>query len=227
MELTQQAEKDFKELYQYGLVTERLAEEVFSKEGYVFLDSLLSGYLCSRVQVNNREVYFFPSLRTKAQKDFPDKNALRIEVTPFLALESLTLFPRYLDDFIEDTMTSIIPTEEYNVFAFSYQGVDEEDSVTVNVIYFASAAEIRLEPARDYSSNKIHFNLKALCARVFHHISSYFKNMRYDMLVMCPKSEASETHYVPFSSEFQSNTLHCQTCGKKVVVTGEQQKWLY
>ena len=243
--LNAEAERDFQQHYQYGIITECLAEAVFGREAVVFMDALFIGNLCSKIQLpeprhgspepdsgspeppdyHYKDAYFFPSLRTFYNKDLvmeSDQNALRIEPTMFLPLESLALFSRYLDScFSDENLPKFKHCKEFNMICFE---IKNPAAVQVKIVYFSKVAEIRIEGAT--TDNMVHSSFKSLFVQVFHHIRDYCPNIRYKMLLCCPNSTNDTAHYIEFDLICHDTTCYCNTCNSDVQFTGPRRLWL-
>ena len=227
VELVPQAEADFTEYYQYGLVTDCLAEAVFGNEAHVFMHILYCGNLCSKVFTDDQEFYFFPSLRTYRNERLvrgSDENALRIEVNLSLPFEFLAIIPRYLDNCFEESNIDIVKSKEFNVFSFRCK-LDKE--VVVKIIHFSNVAEIRIEGDISGMGSLIHQRLKTLFFYAYHHISDYCPNMEYHLKLVCPLSSVDRPcHYVEFFQDVHETALHCDDCNQLVHFSGQRKRWL-
>ena len=244
MTLSAAAQADFRYHYQYGIITECLAEAVFGKEAAVFMNALFIGNLCSKIKLlpnsdsqsraspepyeeppdfRYKDAYFFPSLRTYYSKDLvgSDEDALMIEPTMFLPLESLALFLRYLDScFNDDNIPEVNHCKEYNMICFQLKNPD----VKVKIIYFTKVVEVRIEGATTECT--VHRCFKSLFLQVLHHVRSYCPKIKHKMSVRCPKSTNGSVHYVEFSHECHDTTCYCVDCKSDVQFTGPRRLWL-
>lgn len=232
--------------YEHGLVTDIIANKVFTKnESQVVLWCLSWFKVAAEVTVNKKRLYYMPSLRNKPHISSPRQLSLYIQFDRhYVECDQLVLFHDNLSKVFPspENIVDFDPCDEFNITRFKYTSADDTNtSLMIEIIYHSKVIEVRILRTGSQGEEKGVLNMK-LCAKILHLCKLVYddvcKNVqigiKYDFCIYCPENDPDNPnpHFIKFlpskisSSTSGTKTLTCEECKTEVPITDSRLLWI-
>ena len=221
-------EKKDVELYQFGFISRKLASQLLQDESTeTFLQYLSNCEICVSVAFSgDPDIYFFPSIRLKADKSPPHRESLFIKYeSTFLHSACFTLFVKYLKKYFEvPSEARLAHTEEYNTLLFKYYETPSSSATDVQIILHEKkhVIEVRIDELKKDVKLDLCSKFARLSSTVFEHVHKNLQPLKYQLSIMCPEEES---HFVPFFLAYHG-TPYCKQCNQSVNIKDNRSCWL-
>jgi len=125
-----------------------------------------------------------------------------------------------------------LPTEHFNTLHFCWskpreESASKEVSADIYIRFLGDIAEFEVKmDSQDYRGGKIYSKLKTACIDIFQRRAKEIPGMKYKLAFVCPKSEATQPHYVTFKVSQGAQPLYCSKCCDYQTVTPQKKIWM-
>ena len=233
-------EKQYLNYYRHGLVTTHIAEKLFTKSEYQAVLWYLS--FCKvavEVKVHDKQLYFMPSLRNKANTSSPRQLSLYVQFDRhYVQCDQLVLFHHKLTKaFPLPDSVEIDPCDEFNMTRFKYKsGSDSNSSLIIEILYHKSVIEVRVMASDSHGEEQGLLNISlcskilSLCKLVYDDVCNNVQiGLKYNFCLFCPRNDPDSVspHYIKFSPG-ESKLLYCNECDADVkeLIKGDRLLWI-
>ena len=222
-----------------GYVTEQLVKHTWPKEHQLYLQVLRGfGFLVEVSDIQDlhcplgvSKCYFMPSLRPLyySKLPSPDSESLLVVTSNLDIIIPYSLQSQFVIYMMKTCKGDIkfLPTEHFNTLHFCWSKPPEASpskvaSADICIRFLGDIVEVEVKmDLQDDRLGTICSIMKTACIDIF---ERQVKEMKYKLGFVCPKSEATQLHYLHFS--VGSQHLFCSRCGHHQTVTPQKKIWM-